>query len=1210
MTIMTQEQKPFTNPIKGFTTNYQAEILKPYVLACDYYEGNRTYRGFDTYQDYEKYITKIHGFKHHVFYEILNKNITRLFFDIDKKQGTNKPDFDAFLNLLVTQFNNVFDDQINLNKLLIYNRQEVDSDVIKSSHIIIPNYKCSKALMSLFIKYLKQVTDNEIVKSLDDKIYTKNRLFNLPYNTKLTNIYRDKENPREFVDYTKQDSTPKNYLASYTEGTPDLKINRFKLLALASHILSKERDRLNTKVAFNKLKAVSKNENNGDECVAKPKSINIKSPIDMVDYLISNLPEAFYYNSPDWKIITCILKKYNMPSASSTVWLKTSSIKTNNRWSEQTNTAYYNSIDKAKTKSGMPLFKQIIEKYLSISIDYNFDDKLINWINKKLIGDYTDIITNTKGTNNITLGNGYSYDNKSGFLTRHKKTITGNFYIEEELKNIASNEKIDCLIELENIYDIEPYLIDFNTSNCGVFAVKAKWGSGKTFIIIRNIINDAKRKNQRVIMLTENNALNKKLTQDFQFISHIDNTYIDQNENIACSTESIQKVDFRADDILILDEYESIIAHYESDTFKLQAFDKFMKLKHALQTVNKIVVLDADLSNDRLNLLKTITNKSFATYYVKTNNFNDYDFNLYLKETNFLNHFYNECGNKRVLMASSSKNFNNEVFDEVKALHKNKTILKIDGDGVKLWKSVQMDKSLRKDDVLDNLENVIIKNNVDVFLYSPSIKTGISINKTYFDKCFAYGHSRSVCSREFIQMLFRARNLKDKEINICLNTGITKPKIPVSQSQVKRSILDPIISFQTLKSFEANYRIEGDDDYYLIKLDADYLQLKIINTQEAYNSSSRYTQDFLMRMLYNHGIKINYINEDVNCKLERETFDNDIEPDEFVNTDMITREEHYANEMYNNDVDWRVTQKHRLFYKCYFIKGITDKNEYDETVYDAINKTDYYKIYNSNDTKRKYTYLKHFLNKTAEDVKQNHSQYISEMSNSDNHFNKTEANANRQILLMKIIKSLNINLLEMPVKISNKDFKKAIDGELVDTLKAYYDIHLIENNKSHLLDNTSDKFIKNMKEIVTEFLNDIGVNIKYESKANHTTRDGDKMIIYYSHFQTTKTKRYEGRLNPEIHFRVKPDEVRKFRKGFKYNEFPAYKCFNKDYYTTYEIVMNKHLTKFRENKTTEIEHKIMLDKLNLDIKTFYLNKYKPIVMTDEEYKTNDNLFLE
>jgi hypothetical protein len=278
-------------------------------------------------------------------------------------------------------------------------------------------------------------------------------------------------------------------------------------------------------------------------------------------------------------------------------------------------------------------------------------------------------------------------------------------------------------------------------------------------------------------------------------------------------------------------------------------------------------------------------------------------------------------------------------------------------------------------------------------------------------------------------------------------------------------------------------------------------------------------------------------------------------------------------------------------------------------VYDAINKTEYYKIYNNNETKKQYTYLKQFLNKTAEDVKEKHTQYINNMSVYDNHFNGTEKSVNKQMVLMTIIQSFNINLLDMPYKITNKDFKTASSG-VVTILKAYYNNHLIENNKNYLLDITSKDFIKNIKRIISEFLSDININIKYES-AKNTTRDGDKMIINYSNFQTTKTRCYEGRLNPDIHFRLRPDEVIKFRKGFKYNALPAYKCVDKNYFTTYEIESNKHITKLRTNKTDETLYKIIFDgAIRGVIEVIMINKNKPIVMTDEAYKTNENLFIE
>ena len=75
-------------------------------------------------------------------------------------------------------------------------------------------------------------------------------------------------------------------------------------------------------------------------------------------------------------------------------------------------------------------------------------------------------------------------------------------------------------------------------------------------------------------MLSENNALNLKFSNDFNFQTHIKNSKIDQSKNIVCSTESIQKIIFNENDILILDEFETLINHFESDTFDNKEYEK------------------------------------------------------------------------------------------------------------------------------------------------------------------------------------------------------------------------------------------------------------------------------------------------------------------------------------------------------------------------------------------------------------------------------------------------------------------------------------------------------------------------------------------------------------------------------------------------------------------------------------------------------------
>jgi hypothetical protein len=105
------------------------------------------------------------------------------------------------------------------------------------------------------------------------------------------------------------------------------------------------------------------------------------------------------------------------------------------------------------------------------------------------------------------------------------------------------------------------------------------------------------------------------------------------------------------------------------------------------------------------------------------------------------------------------------IYVRIKTIYPNKNILTINKLGATLFKN-NIEEKIDKNECIKNLEDVIINNNIDIFLFSPSIKTGISINTEYFNKCIIYSSSLSVCVRELIQMFYRARNLIDKDFYI------------------------------------------------------------------------------------------------------------------------------------------------------------------------------------------------------------------------------------------------------------------------------------------------------------------------------------------------------------------------------------------------------------------------------------------------------------
>ncbi len=1223
-----------------FNQNYTDAIQCPYTLAKNAMHDNKIinkYRGFHSFIEMENFIKSISQMKQKVYFEVLTDDYTKPFFDIDKS-NLSFEEYDRFIDEFIGAFNIFFKTNILKPELLIYYRDDnKNKNIITSSHIIVTKYNTSRNNIKLFLTYFNKYlhplekgdTKNSMVLKerrvplIDDKIYTKNRLFNLPYNTKIKYI-DGTFNDKNFIDYKNQSKSIKDYLASYTLNTIKLNIPKYHgvvtILQKLEKIITKNDNKL-LKVYFNKLKQNASLTQS--EPIEKQK-LYFNSINSSLDFLADNLPNDFFKNSSDWRMITNIFKKYGITQDQFDKWNKTSTEKTNNKWTKDANTSFYNSIDVLKVRSGKPIFKSIISSYLNVELIFDYDDTLIKWLEtqtnincdwvkeneitaeKIIIKNYTfgkSISKDGVCGENPAEDFQYEYNTITGFLKNNKNEIIGNYHYDITLKtNYELNKNETNIINLNYIDEIDNYLTEFNNKEKDIFCVKAKWGTGKTHKIIRNVIENSKTQNNRVIMLSENNALNLKFSKEFNFQTHINNSNLDQSKNIVCSTESIQKIKFNEEDILILDEYETLINHFESDTFAKQAFNKFMLFKNAIKMVKKILILDADISRERIKLIENIRQEQIDIININQNNFSEYSFFVYETKDAFISSIKKNIKNdKKILIASSSKTLNDNIYIDFKNKMNSKKInykiiLKIDSEGAFIFKFGSEDK-IDKHNTLHNLEEVIIDNNIDILLFSPTIKTGVSINTEYFNICYGYAHSKSICSREFIQMLFRSRNLIDKEIHIGFNTSF-RPIVPyIDKNKLENYIIAPILIFQIEKKkddedkYKPSKNLQELRDYMDYFVDRDYLNLKILNLKENYNSNKNFTQDILSRLLYNHKITIQYkgYDDDDDDEDDTEETKNEEIEDPFIEIEIPT---HYK--VRTQTLKWISMKKYNFFYKQYFIKGITDRYEPSEPVYKVINNKLFYNRYFTPELQNQYKLIKYiYSNKLNMNTSYLH-QTINKLDQTEHYIGKAE-------IVLDVLKNINLDIKTLPITKTNKEFNTLLmnfnlNGFQNDILD-YFNNYKIEHH--HKINFNDKNYIKNIKKALHELLNEIGVSFKYVDEKN-TSRDYDKIEFYFKDFNTEK-KAYQGRLSGE-HFRT--NIIKKFKRGFKNIDgtIDLYKS-NKNYYTTYQIKINKNIKYLSGRITDETNYKDLMDHiLHLELKNYLYKKYRPYIIDISDYE--------
>jgi hypothetical protein len=512
------------------------------------------------------------------------------------------------------------------------------------------------------------------------------------------------------------------------------------------------------------------------------------------------------------------------------------------------------------------IFNVIANKYnLYFEFNKHYTLDFIKWVKsitgideKELISkidDYYEKNANKKSQKKIKL-NGFILLLSSQILLSNK---TFYYYPLSKVEPISNYKKQSEVIDIKalqehikNISDKKLYRL------CGV---NAKYGSGKSFYIVMELL---KKTNYKILMLTDNNSLNSENIlkyKEFGAKSHQelqDKLITLQEFNEArvaiCSLESINLL-YNDYDIVILDEYETLTNHYSSETMNKENssdYDKFIKIKQKLLNSKSIFCLDADLSLERMSIIENMIDCKAKLFYCENNNFKDTDHNIYYSRTEFIAKIYDDLNdNKRVSICSNGKkelilykNLITEKFTKRMMIITSDIYVKLSNCSVEL---------LLKKDVLKKLEQTIIDYDIEVLLYSSTIKTGVSINKPLFNKLYAIGYNLNVCnSREFIQMLYRNRILIDDTINIHFKSFYNK----YSNGTNKK-----LLEFNLRALLQQKYKKQFNID----NLDNDYFNLRLLNDMENNYSEKCFNQETITRLIQ-HGFKYNLIYNDFSNK--------------------------------------------------------------------------------------------------------------------------------------------------------------------------------------------------------------------------------------------------------------------------------------------------------------------------------------------------------
>ena len=542
-----------------------------------------------------------------------------------------------------------------------------------------------------------------------------------------------------------------------------------------------------------------------------------------------------------------------------------------------------------------------------------------------------------KQKTDLYVGNNFTYNMRKQTLTNDLDKIILHYGLENgyDAQYGVDTSTFKSIKQDEIVETMEKFLKSINRL-CGF---KMLWGSGKTHYGVNTIVKYAREHNMRMLFLTENNNLNTEMAMKFDGCSHQPH-HKDRHENICdealviTSMESLGKMlNYNGGtpfNVIIFDEYESIINHLLSkktyENAGTNPFEVSGNMKNIIKEADKIICLDCDLSETRMKLITDIFKEDnddevADLYTCSHNSWADYNYYLYAKKNKFISELGDDFNReKRILYATTSKTDALAKYDafvkicERVGVEQNIMVVSAEGvsyfiDGVKYDKQLMKDakddlkyelshdnrKSIKtekekyieigsyvsgvgedKSKLFNRLESVIKELKIDVLIYTPSIKCGISFGNSetelLFDVLYGYATIGSLCGREFLQMLHRCRHLRDKVIKFHINIGLTKTT-KLSTNEMVETLIDKNQEFKFNE--EAWWKDNVDIEKYAI--DYFYRSITITNFKEMLDSQANLSQEIMGKLKFTHNMNVLLINSFAGEEYGDETFKEDEE---------------------------------------------------------------------------------------------------------------------------------------------------------------------------------------------------------------------------------------------------------------------------------------------------------------------------------------------
>ena len=299
-----------------------------------------------------------------------------------------------------------------------------------------------------------------------------------------------------------------------------------------------------------------------------------------------------------------------------------------------------------------------------------------------------------------------------------------------------------------------------NTDYKGIIAIRSEKGTGKTYTLAEEW-KDPKYKNVSIQIVTHRRSLSENMKHTFKNCGFIH--YQDTKEQLSINKKNIIVADSLhrlnisngKNEILVLDEIKDIRTHLVSPTFKnhKKIHRNIEILKFLIKNSNKILIMDANLSNVELGFIreinKTATIELFVNEYVKPESIRCFE------------EKHNEALKKIIIDELKNgdyefipMNTSTDKMDELERYILNKTDLKPE-DILNINSRTQQQPKQKA--FIEDPDGEIKKNKYRVIMTSPTIQSGVDITTKgiYNIRCFFCNSTNSPFSGD--QMTARIR---------------------------------------------------------------------------------------------------------------------------------------------------------------------------------------------------------------------------------------------------------------------------------------------------------------------------------------------------------------------------------------------------------------------------------------------------------------------